>query len=48
MKLDETKASLKISHFSVSPQEGSISKGKILPKIKAEFEIGGRGGEGRG
>jgi hypothetical protein len=36
MKLVESKS------LSVSPQEGSISKSKILPGIKAEFGTRGR------
>lgn len=30
----------KVNYFSTSPQEGSISKGKVLPRIKVEFEVG--------
>ena len=33
-----------VNHFPSSPQEGTISKGKILPRVKAECEVGGRPG----
>lgn len=46
VKLGERETLLKVNHFPISPQEGTISKGKILPRVKAECEGGGRGGWG--
>lgn len=44
MKLGEMEALLKVNDFPVSPQEGTISKGKILLRLKAGFQVRGRRG----